>query len=255
MLINETLDLNTLIHCGKILASTLELSKNLLKPGVLPTEIDSEIELFILENGALPSFKNYNGYPYASCISINSQAVHTVPSRLPFKLGDVVKIDIGVSYNGHCTDAARTYVVGTLVPRNVEKLVLSANAALNDGIAQVYSGNRVGDISFAIYKTIVTNGYNTPLRLGGHGIGTSPHQPPYIPNYGAKGSGVELIFGMCLAIEPILIDGPNQVVLGADGWSFYSPGGHISAHVEDTVVVGNKSSLVLTRETLKGDII
>lgn len=254
MSIVKALDLSNLSQSGKILASSLELSKSLVVQGSKPIDIDREVEKFIILNDAIPSFKGYRNYPFSTCISINSQAVHGLPSSSPLEEGDVVKMDIGVSYRGHCTDAARTFVVGTPSDKML-RMLSSAGKALNDGISQAYSGNHVGDISFAIYKNIFMNGYKTPTRLGGHGIGTSPHQPPFIPNFGVKGSGAELIRGMCLAIEPILIDGPNIVELSADGWCFYSPGGHMVVHVEDTVVINDLAPFILTRETLRGGTI
>jgi methionyl aminopeptidase len=129
------------------------------------------------------------------------------------------------------------------------------HTALDSGIRESICGNTTGHISYAIQKVIENNRYSTPLELGGHGIGTKPHQPPFIPNYGVKGSGVDIINGMCLAIEPIMIDGSNQVVLGADNWTVSSKEGYISVHEEDTLVVNGSIPIVLTRTTLEGNSI
>jgi methionyl aminopeptidase len=256
MTISATLNLNSIIHSGKILASALNLSKNLITVGISPLEIDTEIEKSIKRNGGVPSFLGYNGFPNSSCISINEQIVHGVPSTEPLQEGDLVTIDIGVSYENHCTDAARTFYIGSCIDERKKSLLSTVERALNNGILFSVSGNHVGDISYAIQKVIEINGYKTPLEIGGHGVGTVPHQPPFIPNYGVKGSGMELVYGMCLAIEPIVIDGSNKLALdSANGWSIYSPDGCLSVHIEDTIVVTDKEPLILTRNTLEGGVV
>jgi methionyl aminopeptidase len=256
MYISPSLNLNNLLQSGKILSSALYAAKNLIYSGSIPLEIDTLIEDIIIKNGGTPSFKGYNNFPNASCISVNEQIVHTIPSSTPLVEGDLITIDIGVSYKGHCTDAARTFYVGKNTNNHKKYLLSTAKIALDNGILFACAGNRVGDISYAIQRIIELNGYTTPLEIGGHGIGTSPHQPPFIPNYGVKGSGMKLVYGMCLAIEPILIEGSNKLALdSADGWSIYSPEGCLSVHIEDTIIVTEREPVILTRETLEGGVI
>lgn len=248
-------NIHDLIISGKILASALQLSKKIVQPNITSLEIDSQIEGFIASKGAEPSFKGLDGYAYSTCISINSQVVHGVPNNIKLELNDVVTVDIGVSYNSHCTDAARTFVVGNNPHPKVLSLIQTAYTALNMGISQARIGNRVGDISFAIQKQIYKGNYQTSLIYGGHGIGLRPHMDPFIPNYGRKNTGSNLIPGACLAIEPIVIDGPNDLLESEiDGWTVYSPHDCLSAHVEDTVIVAH-TPIILTRETLDGKII
>lgn len=249
------LSVKNLAFSGKILASALSLSKSLLLPGAVPAEIDKKIENFIISFNAVPAFKGYSGYPCSTCISINHQIVHGIPTHIPLKCGDLVTIDIGVSYNKNHTDAARTFVVGNEKSEIQTKLIHTANKALDDGIRKAVDKNNIGDISYAIQRIIEFNSFKTPLELGGHGIGLVPHGSPFIPNYGVAGSGPGLESGMCLAIEPIVVAGPKEVEVENDGWTIFSPSKSLSAHAEDTVVVTDGAPIILTRETLEGEAI
>lgn len=231
------------------------MSKHLSIPGSIPLNIDSEVESFIVGLKAIPSFKGFNGYPNAVCISVNSQIVHGIPSKTPLEVGDLVTIDIGVAYKNNHTDAARTFVVGDKTTNKVEKLISTAETALRDGINKATKNNTIGDISYAIQRVIEFNNYRTPIELGGHGIGLVPHMEPFIPNYGVSGSGEKLIVGMCLAIEPVVIDGPKNIILDKDGWTISSPSKSLSAHIEDTIIITNSNPIVLTKRTLNGDMI
>jgi methionyl aminopeptidase len=228
----------------------LDLSKNLLVDGKTPLEIDIEVEKFILSKDAKPSFKGLNGYPYSTCISINEQVVHSPPVSRKIQYNDIVKIDIGVSFCGHCTDAARTLLCGDDKERY--RLVETAYDSLNAGIEKCKENNTIGDVSFSIQRVLELSGYRTPIEIGGHGIGFDPHTEPFIPNYGVPNSGSKLIYGMCLAVEPVVIEKDNKLTLGSDGWTLYSQDGHLSAHVEDTIVVTDTAPLILTRRTLDG---
>lgn len=250
------LNLKNLIVSGKILASSLNKSKDLVVDGAIPEQIDKKIEKFIHSLNAVPSFKGYNGYPSSTCISLNHQIVHGIPKKVPLKEGDIVTVDIGVSYKKNHTDAARTFIVGNNPNKKQEKLLQCCNKALNDGISKAINNNNVGDISYAIQRIIEFSGYRTPLELGGHGIGLSPHTEPFIPNYGTAGSGIKLKSGMCLALEPIVIDGSNEIEIDKDdNWTIFSPHKNLSVHIEDTIVVTDNVPIILTRETLEGGLI
>jgi len=192
-----------------------------------------------------------DGFPHASCISVNEQIVHGVPTERILNDGDIITVDIGVSYKGHHTDAARTFPVGD-ISSNRDSIIRASYRALDIGISNALPNNRVGDISYSIQKEIMLSGYETVLEYGGHGIGLSPHSNPFIPNYGTRGKGGKLVDGQCVAIEPILIKGSNKVEEDkVDGWTVFSPGGFISSHVEDTIIIADPP-VVLTRRTLKG---
>jgi len=248
--------LASLKQSGKILASALSLSKNLLTPNITTLELDSEIHSFILKQGATPSFLGYQGFTNSSCISVNTQIVHGVPTSIPLITGDLVTIDIGVSFNGYCTDAARTYIVDDVENSKKNHLILTVQKALNSAIVQAIHGNTTGDISFAIQRDIELNGYKSPLELGGHGINKTPHELPFISNTGVKGRGSKIYEGMCLALEPIAMAGTRYIVqYDNDDWTFYSEDGELSSHTEDTILVTTDSPIVLTRETLEGGVI
>ncbi|KKL56002.1 hypothetical protein LCGC14_2249770 [marine sediment metagenome] len=246
---NPILDEAYMIKSGRILASALHKAKKLLQAGTTPLDIDSSVEKEILRLGGVPLFKGYKEFPNTICVCVNEDVVHGIPGNCKLVNGDVVTIDIGVSYKSHCTDAARTYVVGSTTPHAMIECVL---LALDNGIKKAIVGNTVGDISYAIQKAVYrgNKNYNVPLKLGGHGIGLMTHCPPFIPNYGRRGEGELLLKGLCLAIEPIIFDGPSDVILKTDGWTYTSPTGVLSVHVEDTIIVTDKNPIILTRETI-----
>ncbi len=249
------LTIKSLTMSGRILASALNLSKRLTIPGAVPLHIDQKIERFITSLNAKPSFKGFNGYPNSICVSLNSQIVHGMPTNSPLKKGDLITIDIGVSYKNNHTDAARTFVVGKDPSDKILNIINATQKALDDGIYKAIKGNTIGDISYAIQRIVEFNNYKTPLELGGHGIGLVPHDEPFIPNYGVSGSGYILVPGMCLAIEPIVIDGPKEIKTGDDGWTVFSPSKSLSAHIEDTIIITNDVPIILTRNTLENKTI
>jgi methionyl aminopeptidase len=256
MNVERTLLKEPLIHSGKILASALDLSKRLISEKITPLEIDLEVHKFIVEQKAVPSFLGLGGFPYSICISINDQVVHGIPVDRYLKQGDLVTVDVGVSFDGHCTDAARTFVVGKTKNKIKNNLIVAANEALDAGIQKAVAGNKVGDISYAIQKCIESSGFRSPLCIGGHGIGMSAHLDPFIPNTGMPGRGIELLEGLCLAIEPVVMAGSIDIFVSKqDNFTMYSKDGCLSSHVEDTIIVTSRAPLILTRETLNGGLI
>lgn len=253
MEIQKTLEISHLIKSGKILASCLDLSKKLFKSGYSALQVDEEVEKFILSQQAKPSFKGLHGFPFTCCICFNEQVVHGIPTDRKVVEGDIITVDIGVSYNDHCTDAARTY----LFSKNEYKknIILTSYKALDAGILKCIESNTVGDISYSIQKEIETNGFRTPLEIGGHGIGLEPHAEPFIPNYGVPNTGMTLEYGMVLAVEPIVMEKDNTIEVSNDGFTLVSSNGYLSSHVEDTVVVTDKTPMILTRRTLDGTLI
>ncbi len=217
----------------------------LVKPGVSTEELDKVAEDFINDHGGSPSFKGYNGFPGSLCISINEQVVHGIPGDTILKDGDIVSIDCGVFYKGFHSDAAYTYPVGT-VDEETKKLLRVTKESLYLGIENAKSGNRIGDIGFAIQQYVEDFGFSVVRELVGHGIGKTLHESPEVPNYGKRGRGTKLKTGLILAIEPMVNMGGRSIVQEADGWTIRTRDHQPSAHFEHTVAVMNGTPEILT---------
>jgi methionyl aminopeptidase len=216
-----------------------------VKPGVKTKELDQIAEEFILDNGGLPSFKNYHGFPAALCISVNETVVHGFPGDYELKETDIVSVDCGVKFKGFHSDSAYTYPLPK-VSEEVLKLLNRTYDSLELGIAEAKAGNRVGDISFAIQNYVEQFGYGVVRELVGHGVGKDLHEDPEVPNYGKKGKGVKLSGGMVFAIEPMINMGTKNVVQEKDGWTIRTTDRKPSAHFEHTVAILKDGTEVLT---------
>lgn len=223
-----------------------EIKKN-LRPGMTTKQIDKIAHDFIIKNGGIPSCLGYEGFPASVCISINDEVVHGIPSDRKIKDGDIVSIDFTVRLNGYESDAARTYIIGS-VSKETEDLVKNTKLALYEGIKQVRPGARIGDISNAIETFAHNHGLSVVRELVGHGIGTDMHEGPDIPNYGEKGTGPILKEGMVLAIEPMLNLGTREVCMLDDDWTIVTTDEQPSAHFEHTVAVTKDGYVILTGE-------
>lgn len=223
-----------------------EIKKN-LRPGMTTKQIDKIAHDFIIKNGGIPSCLGYEGFPASVCISINDEVVHGIPSNRKIKDGDIVSIDFTVRLNGYESDAARTYIIGS-VSKETEDLVKNTKLALYEGIKQVRPGARIGDISNAIETFAHNHGLSVVRELVGHGIGTDMHEGPDIPNYGEKGTGPILKEGMVLAIEPMLNLGTREVCMLDDDWTIVTTDEQPSAHFEHTVAVTKDGYVILTGE-------
>lgn len=217
-----------------------------VRPGVTTLELDKLAEKLTKEQGGTPSFKNYMGYPYATCLSVNDQVVHAFPSQSELKEGDSVGIDFGVQYRGCFADLARTVPVGK-VTAETAKLITTTQQALERGIAQIKPGKHIGDYSQAVQNFVEQAGFSVVRELVGHGVGTAVHEPPAIPNYGRAGQGDPFIPGMVLALEPMVNAGGAAIRLLKDGWTFVTKDHSLSAHFEDTVLVTERGHEILTR--------
>ncbi|AHM60176.1 methionine aminopeptidase [Flammeovirgaceae bacterium 311] len=217
----------------------------LVKPGVTTEALDRVATTYILDHGATPSFKGYNGFKHALCISPNEQVVHGIPGKYELKEGDVVSIDCGVYYKGFHSDSAYTYGVGTIETK-VAELLKDTLASLYLGIEQAAAGKRTGDIGFAIQSFVEAKGYSVVRELVGHGVGKHLHEEPEVPNYGKRGRGQLLKKGMVLAIEPMINLGKRNVVQEDDGWTIRTADRMPSAHFEHTVVVLEGRAEILT---------
>ncbi len=208
-----------------------------IKPGITTIKLNDLAEEFLRDNGATPSFKNYNGYPYATCISVNDMVVHGFPDERELRDGDVISLDIGAYMNGFHGDSAYTYALGG-VSEEVKKLLKVTKESLYAGIARATAGNRVGDIAFTIQEyTERKHGYGVVRELVGHGLGRSMHEEPQVPNYGKRGTGAKLKPGMVLAIEPMINMGTKDIIHDDDGWTIRTKDGKPSAHFEHDVCI------------------
>lgn len=217
----------------------------LLRPGITGLELDRIAETFIRDHGGVPSFKNYNGYPFTLCISVNSMVVHGFPSSEPFKEGDIVSLDCGVYMNGFHGDSAYTFCIGE-VPEQTKKLLRVTRESLMKGVAMAVAGNRLGDISYAVQHHAESNGFSVVRELVGHGLGRNLHESPEVPNYGKRGNGITLKEGLVIAIEPMINQGRREVKTLKDGWTVVTRDGLPSAHFEHTVAVGKNGPNVLS---------
>jgi methionyl aminopeptidase len=230
---------------GAIQARCLNMLRAMAKPGVTTLQLDEAAEKFITSQGAEPSFKGYRGFPGSICSSPNSMVVHGIPGPYELKRGDILSIDVGVTYGGWVADAAITVPVGPIT-EEARALLDSTQAALAEGIEQVGPGNRLGDVSAAVQRRVELDGFSVIRSLVGHGIGRDMHEDPQIPNFGEPGKGPVLEEGMVFAIEPMVNAGGALVRMGDDGWAVYSQDGSLAAHFEFTVAVTAEGPRVLT---------
>ena len=227
---------------GKVIA---EVAKN-IKPGVTTKSLDKLAEEMTADHGAVPSFKNYRGYPFTACISVNDAVVHGFPNEQPLKEGDIISFDMGVYKNGFHGDSAYTFAIGD-VPEDVLALLRVTKQSLYKGIEKAIAGNRIGDIAFAIQEhTEKKHGYGVVRELVGHGLGRNLHEDPQVPNYGKRGSGPKMQEGMVIAIEPMINLGTKDVYYEEDGWTVRTKDNRASAHYEHTVCVKKGKADILS---------
>ncbi len=230
----------------KISAGALKAAGEAVAPGVTTEEIDRIAESYIRSKGAEPNFKGYNGYPATACISINNEVIHGIPSKKRIiKAGDIVSIDLGAKFEGYHGDNAATFAAGD-ISAEAKRLLEVTEQSLYKGIAAALAGNRIGDISNAVQSFVEANGYSVVRDYVGHGIGTSLHEAPEVPNYGRAKHGIRLVPGMTLAIEPMVNAGAYGVDVLPDGWTVLTKDGSLSAHFEHTVVITADGPKIMT---------
>jgi methionyl aminopeptidase len=246
MIIRKTPEqVDQMAAAGDILVRTMKVLKSKARPGITTLELDEAAEKFIRSQGAVPSFKGYRGFPGSICASPNSMVVHGIPDEYECKRGDVLSIDIGVTYEGWVADAAVTVPIGPISTEAKNLLEVTRNS-LFVGIEQMVAGNHLGDVSHAIQSSVESNGLSVIRTLVGHGIGREMHEEPQVPNFGEAGRGPELEIGTVLAIEPMVNAGGPLVRMGDDGWSVFSEDGSLAAHFEFTVAVTPDGPRILT---------
>jgi methionyl aminopeptidase len=217
----------------------------LIRPGVKTVTLDKVAEEFIRDNGGIPSFKDYKGFPYSLCISVNEVVVHGFPGSYEVKEKDIISIDCGVEFKGYHSDSAYTYPLEG-VSKETLLLLERTYDSLYLGIAQARSGNRIGDVAYAVQSYVESFGYGVVRELVGHGVGKKLHEEPEVPNYGKRGKGVKIVPGMVFAIEPMINQGTRSVVQERDGWTIRTADKKPSAHFEHMVAVHKDGTEVLT---------
>ena len=240
-------ELKVMREACRISAEALRLAGNAVEPGVTTAEIDRIAEKFILSQGAVPNFKNYQGYPATACISINNEVIHGIPSKKRvIKSGDIVSIDLGAKFDGYHGDNAATFACGDITDE-AKRLIDTTRESLYEGIAAAVSGGRLGDIGHAIQQYVEQRGYSVVRKFVGHGVGTQLPEAPEVPNYGTPGRGIRLMPGMTLAIEPMINQGGYDVKVLPDGWTVLTKDGSLSAHFEHTVAITPDGPQILTK--------
>lgn len=245
-ILKNAADIAKIKEAGNILKDVFTAMEKAVSEGVSTAELDAIAEEIIRSKGAEPAFKGYKGYPSTICASINEVVVHGIPSdEAVLTDGDIIGIDVGAKKNGFFADAARTFSVGT-ISDEAERLKLATKRCLDEGVKMAIAGNRLFDISNAIQAAAEEAGFKEVRAFVGHGIGTELHEPPEVPNWGKKGKGQLLEEGLVLAIEPMINAGTRDVQVLDDGWTAVTADGKLSAHFEDTIIVGKQKTEIVT---------
>ena len=221
-----------------------EIAKH-IRPGITTLSLDKIAETFILDNGALPAFKGYNGFPKTLCTSVNEEVVHGIPSGYILKEGDIISIDCGVILKGYYGDSAYTFAVGE-IDVNKKRLLDVTKESLEKGVLEAIAGNRIGDISFAVQNHAESGGFTVVRELVGHGLGTKLHEAPEVPNYGRRGTGPKMEKGLVICIEPMINLGMKETTQMRDGWTVKTADGKPSAHFEYAVAIDKGKADVLS---------
>ncbi len=233
-------------EAGRIVAEVHAGMRELVRPGVTTYELDRWAEDKIRSRGAVPTFKGYRGFPASLCTSVNEQVVHGIPSKkVKLKEGDIIGIDVGATYRGYVGDSAWTYAVGQVAPE-LQALMRATEEALWRAIQAARVGNRIGDIGHAVESYILPLGYGIVRDFCGHGVGTSMHEEPQVPNYGRPGKGPRLKAGYCIAIEPMINLGVEETVVLDDQWTVVTADRKPSAHFEHSIAITREGPMILT---------
>ncbi len=252
IVIKSAQELALMRQAGRIVAETLAILAEQVRPGITTAELNRLADALIRQRGAVPSFKGYREFPASNrvfpasiCASVNEEVVHGIPGKRALREGDIVGLDVGAIYRGMQGDAAITLPIGRVNGR-LQELIQTAQIALAAGIQAARGGNRLGDISWAIQKVAEDAGFTVVREYGGHGIGRNMHEDPHIPNWGEPGKGPLLKPGMTLALEPMLNTGTAQVKVKPDKWTVVTIDGAPSAHFEHTIDITQGAAEILT---------
>ena len=239
-------DIERIRKADLLVSRTLAEVGKLMKDGVTTEELDKVAEEFIRDNGAIPGFLGYGGFPNTLCISENNKIVHGIPSKkVVLKNGDIVSVDCGAIVDGFNGDSAYTFVIGE-IDKEVEQLLKVTREALYKGIEAAKVGNRIGDIGYAIQSLVESFGYGVVRELVGHGVGRNLHEKPQVPNYGKRGNGKKIKEGTVIAIEPMITMGSPAVRILDDGWTFVTADNSFAAHFEHSIAVKKDGADILS---------
>lgn len=246
IIIKSEQEIDIMRESGKVTGYILKELENFIKPGLSTFDIDRFVEEIILKNKMIPAFKGYCGFPASACVSINEEVVHGIPAKdRILKEGDIVSVDVGSTYKGYVSDAARTYGVGK-ISKEAQKLIDVTRQSFFEGIKFCKVGFRLSDVSHAIQQKAESEGYSVIREFVGHGVGRAMHEEPQIPNYGRPGRGPRIAKGMVFAIEPMICQGSYDVEVLLNDWTVVTVDGKLSAHYENTVVITDGEPELLT---------
>ena len=245
IIIKSPSEIEMMRQAGKIVAATLEVLVEHIRPGVATAELDAIAVREIQSRGGIPSFKDYRGYPASLCVSINDELVHGIPGQRELREGDIVSLDVGAIFGGLHGDAAITVGVGE-IKDEAKRLIAVTEGALRAGIAAARHGSRLGDVSAAIQDHVESRGFTVVREYVGHGIGRQMHEEPQIPNFGLPGRGPLLKEGMALALEPMVNVGGWRTRVDDDGWTVRTADGSLCAHFEHTIAITDGEAEILT---------
>jgi methionyl aminopeptidase len=238
-------EIDLIRNSSLLVAKTHAEIAGLIKPGITTLALDKIAEEFIRDNGGVPAFKGYGGFPNTLCMSPNDQVVHGIPNDRVLEDGEILSVDCGVVMNGYFGDSAFTYEVGE-VDTETKQLLKVTKESLYKGIEMAVSGNRIGDIGYAVQKHVESFGYGVVRELVGHGVGKNLHESPEVPNYGRRGRGAKLQEGLVIAIEPMINMGTRKIMQHNDGWTITTIDNKPSAHFEHTIVVRKGKAEILS---------
>lgn len=245
IIIKSDHEIELMRQAGAIVGKVFDELRPLCKEGVTTLELANKAEQVIRSFHATPTFKNYGGFKGAICVSVNDEIIHGIPSHRKLKNGDIVSLDVGATLNGYCGDACRTYPVGE-VKENASRLMKVTEECFFKAIALAKPGVHLTTLSHAIQVHAESNGYSVLKDFTGHGIGRNLHEDPAIPNYGEEGHGPVLKKGMCLAIEPMIMEGSDEYIILDDGWTTKTKDKMLSSHYENTIVITENGCEILT---------
>jgi len=247
VVLKSSSEIEKMRRAGVVVREVLELMRSLVKPGASTLDLEKAAVARLAKLGAKPAFKGYHGFPCVLCASVNSEVVHGIPSpKRILKEGDIVSLDFGAFVDGYCGDAAITVPVGEKIDPDTARLLRVTEASLYAAIDVVRPGATLGDVGAAVQGVVEAEGFSVVRDFVGHGIGTSMHEDPQVPNFGQAGRGMKLREGMVIAIEPMVNAGKPEVRVLGDGWTAVTADGSTSAHFEHTVAVTAAGARVLT---------
>ena len=233
-------------EAGKAIGILFKYLEENIHAGMSTLDIDAIVDKIFKENGCTSAEKGYYGFPAYACVSVNDTLIHGIPHKnIILREGDIVSVDVVSKYQGYMADACRTFKVGTISAR-AQKLIDVTKEAFFEALKYVKVGNTIGDISEAIQKYVESNGYNVAREYTGHGIGKDMHEDPSIPNYGKAGTGMKIIPGIALCIEPMVLEGRAATRVLGDGWTVKSRDGKLTCHYENTVIVYDDHYEIIT---------